>query len=436
MSNAQAVSDPAAPSRVWSAEIRDRWFPWNNVALALDGGFFGAAMSVVSADSVQTTLVRSLGGPNWLVSLMPSMMVIGFMGSPILTVRWVERLRLYKRPVALVSIAQRLPALAASIALFLWAGARPTLALAFVALAPLVSGFVGGLTLSAFWQLVAKILPEGKRSSSLAFRNLVATVLGFLGGLLVKVVLARWPGFGGYAVLYLLQFLLLVASFLAFVAIRELPSPRRDHRQERPDSHPIRRLPDVWRSTPHLRGFVAARVLGLGMLVATPFLAIHARSVTHAPLDAVGSFVSAQMLGAVAGNLVGGPFGDRCGGRTLAVLACALLSASMLLAAVGVSIPTFLVSFALIGAGNTLLMNGANTLQLTVFHERDRPIAFAVISTFVFPGYLAAAAVSTAIRELGWGFPPAALTAAALLLLAMLQYRLLPAKEPPESDAA
>ncbi|MFN3683412.1 MAG: MFS transporter [Fimbriimonadaceae bacterium] len=434
MSRAETVTDSPSARRIWSAEVRDRWFAWNNVALALDGGFFGAAMSVVSADSVQTTLVRALGGPNWLVSLMPSMMMIGFMGSPILTVRWVERLRLYKRPVALVSIAQRLPALAAAIALFLWAGTRPTLALAVVALTPLVSGFVGGLTLSAFWQLVAKILPEGRRSSSLAFRNLVATVLGFLGGILVKVVLARWPGFEGYAVLYLLQFLLLMASFAAFVAIRELPSPRHEETRQAPDSHPLCRVREAWRSTPCLKGFVTARVLGLGLLVATPFLAIHARSVTQAPLDAVGSFVSAQMLGAVAGNLVGGPFGDRSGGRKLAMLACALLSGSMLLAAVGSSVPAFLASFALIGAGNTLLMNGSNTLQLSVFRERDRPVAFAVVSSFVFPGYLAAAAAATAIRELGWGFPAAAWTAAGLLLLAMLQYRLLPEGVRPESE--
>lgn len=426
MPKAEAVSDAAQCPKVWSSEVRDRWFPWNSVALALDGGFFGAAISVVSAESVQTTLVRSLGGPNWLVSLMPSLMMIGFVASPILTVRWVERLRLYKRPVAVVSIAQRLPALMAAIALFLWAGSKPGLALAFVALAPLVSGFVGGLTLSAFWQLVAKILPERKRSSSLAFRNLVATVLGFLGGLLVKVVLTRWPGFDGYAVLYLLQFLLLTASFAAFVAIRELPNPEDTAPHGQRASHPFRRLPEVWRSTPHLRGFVSARLLGLGSLVATPFLAIHARSVTQAPLETVGSFVSAQMLGAVAGNLVGGPLGDRCGGRTLAALACGMLSASMVLAGVAASIPLFLASFALIGAGNTLLMNGANTLQLAVFQERDRPIAFALISMFVFPGYLAAAAVATAVREFGWGFPVAASTAAALLLLAMLQYRLLP----------
>ncbi len=393
-------------------------------------------MSVVSAESVQTTLVRQLGGPNWLVSLMPSMMMIGFMWSPMLTVRWVERLRLYKKPVALVSIAQRLPSLLAAVALFLWAESQPTAALIAVALAPWVSGFVGGLTLSAFWQLVAKILPERRRSSSLAFRNLVATILGFLGGLTVKAVLSRWPGFEGYAVLYLLQFVLLMASFASFVAIREQPSPQQQAPHPEEPLHPWRRLPTLWRSSAFLRTMVWARVFGLGTLVATPFLAIHARMVTGAPLDVVGSFVSAQMLGAVAGNLLGGPIGDRAGGRFLAMLACGLLAGSMLLAAFSASVALFLLCFALIGAGNTLLMNGANTLQLAAFSERERPIVLAVISAFVFPGYLLAAAAATAFRDLGLGFPVASLTATVLLTLALWQYaRLrkagLAASEPP-----
>ncbi|MCX7799376.1 MAG: MFS transporter [Fimbriimonadales bacterium] len=411
---------------VWSDRLRDRWFRWNSLALALDGGFFGAAMSVVAADSVQTTLVRSLGGPDWLVSLTPSLMMIGFVWSPILTVRWVERLRAYKRPVALVSLGQRLPALFAALALYLWAHSAPSIALWFVALAPLVSGFIGGLTLGAFWQLVAKVLPERRRSSSLALRNLIATILGFVSGLVVKAVLARWPGFEGYALLYLLQFCLLMASFAAFAAIRELPNPAALHEEPSVQGNGWTRLLRLWRSSALVRGFVRARLLGLGLLVATPFLAIHARESTGASLDVVGGFVSAQMLGAVLGNLIGGPFGDRKGGRALSILACALLCSAAVVAGLAVSVPAFLTAFAMIGAGNTLLMNGSNTLQLELFPPKERPAVFALVSAVALPGYLGAAGAATLVRELQLGFPVAAWMAAMLLALALLRYWLLP----------
>jgi MFS family permease len=300
------------------------------------------------------------------------------------------------------------------------------MALWSVALAPLVSGFIGGLTLGAFWQLVAKVLPERKRSSSLAFRNLIATLLGFLGGMVVKGVLAQWPGFEGYALLYFLQFLLLMASFAAFMSIRELPNPAAIDENDVLREPGWRKLSRIWRSVPAVRGFVRARLFGLGVLVATPFLAIHAREVTGASVDVVGSFVSAQMLGAVVGNLLGGPIGDRKGGRTLSILACSLLCAAMAVAAWSSNIPAFVTAFALIGAGNTMLMNGSNTFQLELFAPQERPAVFGLVSATVFPGYLAAAGAATLVRELGLGFSVAAWTASAVLALAILQYLRLP----------
>lgn len=420
------MNAPAPPPALWDDAAQRRHARRNTTAMVLDGGFFGAALSFVAAETVLPSLVRDLGGANWLVALTPSMMMLGFIWSPLLTAHWVERLDRYHGVVLWNSVPQRLPSLFAAVALLLWGASHPHIALWFVALAPFLSGFFGGLTVTAFWQLLSKVVRPERRSSVLAWRSLIGTTCGFGAGYVISAVLAAHPGPRGYAILFLIQFVLLVLSFFAFSRIRELPHalPPRATRSSLASN--LRAVPELVRTDPLLGRYIAARLCALGTLLITPFLAIHAREVLDAPKEFLGQLVSAQMLGAVSGNLLGAYLGDRHGGRLLTLLSTGGGVLLCLLAACNPWASGFLVIFFLLGATTFLQLNGTATLVLELFEGDRRPTYLSVISALTLPGVLTAAGLSTLLRDHVPTFWPAALAAAGLNFAAHRLFKSLP----------
>ena len=65
----------------------------NTVAHVIEGGLFIGGLAFVSAETLLPTVIKNLGGGNWLISLMPVMMMAGFMLPPIFTAHWIDRQR-------------------------------------------------------------------------------------------------------------------------------------------------------------------------------------------------------------------------------------------------------------------------------------------------------------------------------------------------------
>jgi MFS family permease len=296
----------------------------------------------------------------------------------------------------------------------------------FVALAPFVSGFFGGLTVTAFWQLLSKVVRTERRSSVLAWRSLIATSCGFGAGYVIAGVLATHPGPKGYAILFLIQFGVLVLSFLAFACIRELPHAVPPPRPGAGLGSNLRAVPTLLRTDRILSRYIAARLCALGTLVVSPFLAIHAREVLDAPKEFLGALVSAQMLGAVTGNVLGAYLGDRHGGRLLVLLSTGGGVVLCVFAAFNPWAWGFHAVFFLLGACSFLQMNGTSTLMLELFAGDRRPTYLSIVSALTLPGVLGAALLATILRDHVPAFWPAALLAAGLNLAAHHLFRSLP----------
>lgn len=421
------MNGPSPAAALWSPEAQRRHLRRNFLALALDGGMYGTAMAFVAAETVLPALLQELGGPTWLIALAPSLGLYGGLLMPLFTAAWIERLPRYLPYVAWASVPQRLPPLVAAIALFGFAESAPAVALWAVALTPLVIGCIGGMNVAAFWELFSKTLPPQRRSSALAARNIIATVLGAGAGAVVGAVLARWPGPAGYARLYLLSFVFLQFSMIALCAVKETPHARAGAVPRLGLRAKLRALPRWLREDAAMRRYVLARVFALGSAVLTPFLAIHAREVLARPASFLGVLVSAQMAGAIAGNLLSGWLGDRRGGRILAQLGGALFLAVSAAVATGhASAAGFAAMFFVLGMAIHLANNGASALMLELFPAERRPTYVALVSLSTLPAALGAAWLAGLLRTHSAAFWPTALAAAALLLVSQWFYHRVP----------
>jgi MFS family permease len=166
--------------------------------------------------------------------------------------------------------------------------------------------------MAAWQQLFGRTVPRYKRGSLAGLRFIIGTLIGVVAGLVIKEILAVYPGRIGFGILYIIAFVLFMLSYILFIMIRE---PRM-----KPTLQPHVSLWDnlkfalslIRKDSPVSR-YTSAKLLGNPYLVMAPFLAIHARSELQASPAFLGDLTAMQMIGGIVGNFAAGFVADRVG---------------------------------------------------------------------------------------------------------------------------
>jgi MFS family permease len=396
-------------------------FRWNYLMHIVEGGLCIGGIAFVAPSTVLPKVVDSLGGPPWLISLMPIMMMVGFVWPPLFTAHWVERLHRVKPAVLVSGLLQRIPYLVAGVVLLGFSGDSPKLALAAVALAPFVSGLFGGLTMTAWLELVSKTIPDNRRSSVWAMRFIIASLIGIVAGGVIAGTLARFPGMKGYGILHLIAFGLQFVSYLLFATIRETSvSIQAKSSNSSNLGQNLRSVPALLWNDKRLCSYIISRSFMNGIFIMTPFLTIHALKVLGRPESYLGYMVTAQMVGGIFGNLVAGPLGDRYGGKLPMMLGRVAFVILSIWSCFAKSEFEFAGILFLFGAALFCNQVGTTTLSIEISPPERRATYLAIMSTLTMPTTLIASVVCTVLWNLTGSFPGLAGATAACVFLSIL----------------
>jgi MFS family permease len=322
-------------------------------------------------------------------------------------------------------IFQRAPIVFVGLVLLYAADARPSLALASVALAPLVSGLAMGFGFTAWQQLLTHTLPPRRRSSVFAARYIIAAAMGIGAGWVVRSILVENPGARGYGLLHLYAFALVMLSYVIFSLIRERDREVAPGARVRMADN-LRSLPAIVGRDARLRRFLAARGILNGIFIVIPFMAIHARDTLGAPEGLLGELTMAHMIGAFAGNIASGYLGDRFGGKLVTIVGQAAFLIVVGGALLAGSAASFYAVFFVFGFAFYAIQVGTNVLRLEICPPERRATALAVVAAVNLPTMLAATALSAALAGIPGGFTylaasAGACTVASTVLLAPLR---------------
>jgi MFS family permease len=352
---------------------------------------------------------------------------------PIFTAHVIDRLHRYMPLLLVTGIFQRLPYLLAALALLYGAAVHPAIALAGVALAPLVSGAFCGVGFTAWQQLVIRTIPDRRRCSLFAVRSVICCALGLAGGWVVKMVLAALPGVRGYGILHLCAFGILALSYAMFAMIRE-PGPHA------PPAHEplgllanLRAMPGLVRRDRRLALYLTVSGLFCGIFILMPFLAIRAREVLGRPESYLGELLILQMTGALVGNLLSGYLGDRFGGKCVVMMSGVVFVALACWSAIAGTDAAWRAIFFLFGFAFFSQMIGGKTLSLEICPATQRATYLAILAFVRLVSMLTATAVSGAVANGGGRFAWLSALTAGCVLVSM---GLLLAIREPRRDAA
>lgn len=419
----------AEAARQRTLEFSRKHLRWNYAAFAIESGVYLGGTAFIAPETILPNVVKELGGSEILIALMPSLTLIGFMLPQLLVAHRIERLRSLKRWVQIASLPQRSAFLVAGLMLIFAAEDYPKLTLTAVVLAPLISGLAGGLNVAAWMEFVSRAIPARRRGSLVATRNLVGTCIGFFAGReVVKPILDTYEPTLGYGLLHVIAFGFLMLSLAILSLTKEPPKPGR----KEPSAANLRQSLGVarrlTRTDPRLRLFAWSRFWGTAFFILPPFLSIHAREVTGRGPEFLGELIAAGMVGAVAGNLLGGYLTDKSGGRAVFAISKVLTILYALGAVWNAQEWGFYAIFFAMGAGWNMQMVGNSTMTVEIAPADNRITFLSLMSAISLPGMLLAAGIAAGIQRWVGEIYPAALVCA--LATGMSLYCLLRIPEP------
>ena len=249
----------------------------------------------------------------------------------------------------------------------------------------------------AWLDVFAKVCPQDQRGRVLAIGRTIGNLLSFGAGFLVARMLSAEGQFPrNYALVFLATAIFMTAAMAVFGAIKEpieppAPVPPSAIPQVPPDDRAVlvqgRR---VWRDDAAFRHLTLARIAYVAHLVATPFYLRFAKDRLGIDDGAVGLFVSAMMIGQIAGNLAWGWLSARVGSRRVVqgALLLALLLPLYVLATPLLPQGAFLLVYVAIGAVMAGEMLGWMNLLLDVTPAARRPLYISLHNTLLLPANL------------------------------------------------
>lgn len=367
---------------------------WNFAVIVADASAFITGLAFASPVIVLPLFVERLSGSTVLVGVLSAMQMSGWFLPQLLGASLVEH-RPRKKPFMLkVCAAGRVPMALIPLSVLALVD-RPQALLAVFLSVHLLFYLSDGLIGVAWTDIGAKTIPPRMRGRFYGAMQLVGGLLSVLAGVAVNRILAnpRLPYPRDYALLFAIEFVLLMVSLGFLGLIREPLRPVRSER--RSVGQLLRGSPGLLRANPQfVRLVIVMAFVGAGA-IALPFYGLYARVRLGVPEAMAGVFVSAQMAGGIASSIVWAWLSDRHGssrvvqGTTLCNLAAPLFAwlAPPVLAHYGAGTVAYGYGFTffMLGAAINGAWIGSTNFTLESVGEKERPTYLGLLNTMSAP---------------------------------------------------
>jgi MFS family permease len=302
----------------------------------ISGVAYNLYVAVLGTELVMTWFLSEVTESNLLISLLIPIELGSWYFLQLLLSGYVQR-RPLAMPLYRVMGVVRVVAMALLV-MVAFAAPRTDVLLVVFLVTFSANSVAAGVAALPFLNIVAKTIPPTRRGMYLGWRRTVGGLLGLLGGVLVKMVLAPGSGLAfpmNYAVLFLLGLVItvvLVGSFSLVIEPRGIVETRSYSMSDQ-----LRRAISLPARDRSYGRYLRLRIAMVAAGYALPFYAVYARRELGAPQDSVGFYLICSTLAAVVFNAVAGRLGDRYGNLLVLRLA-ALTSALPAIAALSVAL--------------------------------------------------------------------------------------------------
>jgi len=394
----------------------------NLIVNLLDGAFFGFAFGFASFVTVIPLYVRTLTDSAILIGLIPAIHATGWQLPQLFIAKRVAHQKRYKPMMLVLTTQERLPFL--GLAIVAWftpsLGARTALIITFALL--IWQGLGGGFTATAWTSLIAKIFPSDRRGTFLGAQSSAANALASVGAIFAGIILEKIVGSSGFALCFLLAFLVIIISFYFLAQTRE------------PESEPIDVADESTSYWAYLRAilkrdrnfcwFLIARITTIFALMGVAFYTVYAVGQKGVTDLGIGIMTSILLVTQILANPIMGWLGDHWNRRGIMEIGMLAATASGLLAWKAVNPNWFYLVFILTGIANVAAWTIGMAMILEFGYESERPAYIGLANTLVAPASILAPFLGGWLAQV-YGYPAAFLASAIAGIATLLIFHFL-----------
>lgn len=331
----------------YDAQVQ-RNFRWNFTFNLLDGSTFWFGYSFLAPSVILPLYVSHFTHSTLVIGLIAMISTSFYTAPQLFTANWVQHTPVKRNIMAFQGLLlERLPLFLMPAATWLLFG-RPSMALMVFFFLFAWHTLGAGLTAVAWQDMLAKIIPQGRRGIFFGATNFLGNATGVLGASAAAWLLDRYPFPYGYIICFSITAVFTLISYCCIIQTREIPVVAREERL--PFRQYWGKLPAVLKNDRNFSSFLLAQVILSLSGMAWGFLAVYAQQHWNLADGKVGEFSAALLLGQAAFNLIFGPLADRKGYKLVMELSALLAALSILLAFLAPHPDWFYVVFAMRGA--------------------------------------------------------------------------------------
>ncbi|MBM4466584.1 MAG: MFS transporter [Chloroflexi bacterium] len=362
----------------------------NFICFVLDYVFFGVGMAFVSQTTVLPSFISQLTHSAPLIGLASTIQTGAWLLPQLIAASYLSD-KGRKKPYLLLSAALGRPVFWLMAGVLFLAGDRaPALILwlFFIGLAVFMG--TDALAAVAWFDILGKAIPPARRGRLIGAGQVFSGLLTVGAGAVVNAVLGpQGPPFPhNYALLFFLAGLSLFASWLVMIFLREPVAATQGNRL--PWNAFLPKLWTVLRQN-HTFSLVTVVRLVAGLSgMAMPFYVVYATNELHFGAEAIGLFLSSQVVGSILAGFVWGYLNERSGSKIVIQWSTILAIASPLLAllmrpighlAGASTIYVYSLIFLAIGVLNSSYMPGFINFVLELAPSEERATYIALTNT-------------------------------------------------------
>lgn len=343
----------------------------------LHGFFLSIGTTIAEPSTILPLIVNYLGGNSVVVGFFASLLrggaIIVQLFAAFQSQEYTKMLPFLKR----VFVIRFFAWFGIGLSIILWGETYPTLTLICFGSGLFIFSFSAGFGAIYFKEIIAKIFTHRFRGKTMAYRQFFTAFGGLISGSIAAVILDKFTPPYSYGYLFILSAFIMGFGYIAFATVAE---PVKNHISHKETSFRkfLKNAITIFKSDKDLQIQITTFLLAYGYLIALPFIILDAKSKINLDAVAIGSLITAQMLGAMLSNILWGILSSKGKNRLIANLAISIHILAISLAFSTSSLSLYLCIFFLIGASADGNRIASGNLILIIAPPEKRPIYIAI----------------------------------------------------------
>ncbi len=344
----------------------------NHIKNILHGFFLTIGVTIAEPSTILPLMVNYFGGSSMIVGLFATLLRGGAIVVQLFAAfksQSYARMLPYLRRVFIFRFVSWF---SIGVAINFLGSKHPSLTLFCIGIGLFSFSFSAGFGAIYFKDIVAKIFSHKFRGKTMAYRQFFSGLGGLISGAITAVILEKFKAPYSFGYLFMLSSFIMSLGYIAFATIDE---PKKQDIPVRENSFKkfLKNSLETLKNDKDLQIQLSTFLFAYGYLIALPFIILQAKETISLSGIAIGTLITAQMIGAMLSNFLWGNLSGRGYNKLTGIISISLHISAIILATFSSNIYMYMTVFFLIGAATDGNRISSGNLILILAPPKLRP---------------------------------------------------------------